>query len=338
MLRFKQFIINEATLSASGRDAERHVTQYITNNETKRLTTAKPFGHIGQGVSVNIHDVKQHPETGKWMATVSTEEEPDKKIETEVSKLNKPEGKRTHSKKKEEQQIQNLSDQIEQHKGQHKTIPIRINGKIHHVSSVGVPTGDPKADFHLNDENGNPIYYASLKDGTHPKHYQQLGGVSKKTPSVANHPVVQDYISNLKQKFPNGVPAGGGTHVSPTLDQNNPEHRRLIHAATFGHAHGGEHGLHNVHSLIQGNMRLVPRQHSEHGTVYDLEAAHLLHNENHPDQKLPFESRIASMYRRGRNTHGVPDTRTMILPVEGRKSAEEVAARKLSKEGDKSDQ
>lgn len=335
MLRFKQFI-SEAKLSASGINAERHVTEYITNNESKRLTTAKPFAHIGQGVSVNIHGpARKHPVTGKWMATVSTDEEPDKKVETEVSKLNKPEGKRTHSKKKEEQQIQSLSDQIEHHKGENKTIPIRINGVIHHVSSVGTPPGDPKADFHLNDENGNPIYYASLKDGTHPKHYQQLGGISKKTPSVANHPFVKKHIEQVREKFPNGVPAGGGTYVSPTLDQNNPEHRRLIHAATFGHDHGGDHGLYNVHSVIQGNMRLVPRQHPEHGTVYDLEAAHILHNENHPDQTLPFESRIASMYRHGRKTDGIPNTRTMILPVEGRKSAEEVAVRKLSKKREK---
>lgn len=340
MLTFKQFILKEATLSATGRDAERHVNQYIDTHAIKngnKLTTAKPFAHIGQGAQVNIHGRRQD-ERGKWLATVSTDEEPDKKVEIPVSRLNKPEGKRTYSKSKEEQQIKSLSDQIEERKGQNKTIPIRINGVIHHVSSVGTPPGDPKADFHLNDENGKPLYYASLKDGTHPKHYQQLGGISKKIARVANHPIVQNYISKLREKFPNGVPARGGTHVSPTLDQNDPEHRSLIHASTFGHDHGGEYGLNNVHSLIQGNMELVKgEEHPEHGTIYDLKAAHILHNENNPEQRMPFETRLASMYRRGRKTHGIPDTRTMILPVEGRRSAEEVAARKLSKTGENND-
>lgn len=316
MLSFKQFI-SEVNLSG-GKNAEYHIQKYIEPYIGKQGTHAlsSDVGNIKANSPITIHS-HHVDEKGRRVALVSGMGSDDK-VAVQFSKIKKPIVKDPYS--KEDRHQANIRSQIEELKKKHgrNSIPIKIGDKVHHISSVENIKGTPKADFSFNDETGQSVYYVSHKDGKSAKDFQQLGGVSHS--KIKNHPKIQEFVSRLKDLFPGGVSKGSGTVGSSTLDQDNPEHRQLVHQSIFGHDHGGLYGLNNVNSLIQGNMILRGINHPEHGEIYELTSdGHMIHNENNPEQRMPFETKLMAMHRGDRSDQGLHKTRIMILPHNSRK-------------------
>lgn len=314
MLSFKQFLTEKVKLGTNIRSEKtgEHVKKYIepfVGSETETHELAKDSEHLPAGEKVKIHSTHSDLNTGRLTVRVSGKD--GKEIEIPSSSLYKP--KETVSDKKEKAQLQNLNDQISAAKGDKKTIKVKVGNKILDVASAENVKGTPKSDFALTDENGDHIHHISHKDGSGVRDFQQLAGVSHS--SISNHPFVKGFIDKLKKRHPGGVPKGEGTFASRNVDQENPEERKLALQSTFGTDHGKEYGINNVHSLMQGNLSLRKIKHPVHGDIHELvSSGETVHNENNPEQRLPFESKIYAMHRADRNNQGLNKTRIYVAP------------------------
>lgn len=323
MLTFKHFLIERQKISTKSKveKTRNHIQKYVepyVGSEEETHELAKGVGHLPAGEKVKIHSVHSDLKTGNSIVTVSGKD--GKQIDTTTSSLYKP--VHTDSTKKEKGQLDSLNDQISKIKGDRSSIKVMVGDRVVNVSSAKNVKGTPKADFALHDENGNAVHYISHKDGSTVKHFQQLGGISHH--SFSKHPFVSDFVNKVKKRFVGGVPKGHGTVGSKVLDQNNEEERQVGLRATFGHDHGKEYGINNVHSLMQGNLKLEKHKHPVHGDIHRLVASGKeIHNENSSKQTLPFNSRIYAMHRGDRNDQGLQKTRIYIAPEGSRKVTHE---------------
>ena len=204
-------------------------------------------------------------------------------------------------------ELKSLQDQIEKAKIADgvQSIDVRINGKIYEVAGAETTPGTPKSDFHLIDINGKEVVWISHKNGSLPKDVQQWGGISqRKEPKVFSHSETQQFVADLKTKFPGGV--GSGYSAYRKIKDSN-----LKFMSIYGSNYGREFGQQNVTILLQGPVKLVKT-----GNKHSLSANHVHFNGESLDN-TPYEAVLSVRYGE-RSDAGVFRARIGIMPIESR--------------------
>jgi len=188
-----------------------------------------------------------------------------------MSKFYKPSGGRVGKDQEaaEADQMKNIQDAIDRAKGGAPYMRLHVGGgKFVNVAGAQRVTKEianqfghrgakPKADMFLHDEHGNPVSWHSLKAAGG---FQQLGGLQDHEVNGKDHPVL-DKIAGMFRKHKSNqgydtVPEGLIYHHD--LEDNDPVHRKIVHRAMYGKDHGGEYGVNNVNSVVQGSMHFMP--------------------------------------------------------------------------------
>jgi len=185
------------------------------------------------------------------------------------------------------------------------------------IGAMGAPDAkkDPKADIVFVTCSGGCLEYtgfASLKDGTDVKNFQQWGGLS----AFKNHPEVEQFAADLKQMYPNGISAaGGGVNVGREIEDRN-----LKIEAIYGPSYArGQYNSESVQFVIQGTPQRIQRQ----GNTYRLVtgSTHLYSDSaSHQNELMTGATRPVFMARSDtkRSDLGVPGTRIFIYSAGGR--------------------
>ena len=189
---------------------------------------------------------------------------------------------------------------------------------IHNViGAMGAPDAskDPKADIvFVTCKDGCLEYkgFASLKDGTEVKHFQQWGGLS----AFKDHEEVKQFAEDLKQLYPQGISAaGGGVNVGREI-----EDRKMKIEAIYGPSYRrGHYNSESVQFVIQGTPQRIQKQ----GNVYKLITGSTHHYSDsvaHQNELMTGNTRPVFMARadNNRNDLGVPKTRIFIYSAGGR--------------------
>ena len=185
------------------------------------------------------------------------------------------------------------------------------------IGAMGAPDAkqDPKADIvFVTCKDGCLEYtgFASLKDGTDVKNFQQWGGLSQ----FSNHPEVEKFAEDLKQMYPQGITAaGGGVNVGREIEDNS-----LKIEAIYGPSYRrGQYSSESVQFVIQGAPQRIQRQ----GNSYRLitGSTHIYSDSaSHQNELMSGETRPVFMARSDtrRNDLGVSGTRIFIYSAGGR--------------------
>ena len=185
------------------------------------------------------------------------------------------------------------------------------------IGAMGAPDAkqDPKADIvFVTCKDGCLEYtgFASLKDGTDVKNFQQWGGLSQ----FSNHPEVEKFAEDLKQMYPQGITAaGGGVNVGREIEDNS-----LKIEAIYGPSYRrGQYSSESVQFVIQGAPQRIQRQ----GNSYRLITGSThIYSDSASDQNelMTGATRPVFMARSDtrRNDLGVPGTRIFIYSAGGR--------------------
>jgi hypothetical protein len=210
---------------------------------------------------------------------------------------------------KEDAALASLNAQIQDAKKKEKVgvLPIRIGTKTYKAVIAESTSGTPKSDFHLLDADGKEIVWISHKDGRGPKDFQQWGGISEKSePTIFRHPETQKFIRDLKSMYPRGLPPA-------TTLYRKIKDKQLKMLSVYGNKYGDTLGQQNVSILLQGPIKL-----EKVGTSYRMTANHVHINGESVDSG-GFEPVLMAIYKGDRSDAGVPGTRIVISPIEGRK-------------------
>jgi hypothetical protein len=215
---------------------------------------------------------------------------------------------------KEDIELGRLRNMLNEIKAREATsiVKIKIGTKIYDVFDAESTPGTPKSDFHLLDINGNEIVWISHKDGKTPKDFQQWGGISlRNEPRVYRHPEVQNFIEDLKDKYPKGLP--NATSLYRKIKDNS-----LKMMSVYGNEFDTKKlSRQNVSILIQGPVKL-----KKTNGVYEFESNHIHFN----GEKITggFEPVLAAIYKGDRSDAGVKGTRIVIMSIDGRKMTGEI--------------
>lgn len=210
---------------------------------------------------------------------------------------------------KEDAALASLNLQIQDAKKKEKVgvLPIRIGTKTYKVVIAESTSGTPKSDFHLLDSDGNEIVWISHKDGRGPRDFQQWGGISERSePTIFRHPETQKFIKDLKAMYPRGLPPA-------TTLYRKIKDKRLKMMSVYGNKFGGSLGQQNVSILLQGPIKL-----EKSGASYKMTSNHVHLNGESVDSG-GFEPVLMAIYKGDRSDAGIPGTRIVISPIEGRK-------------------
>lgn len=190
--------------------------------------------------------------------------------------------------------------------------PISIktkNGPVHDIVDVVKTQGIPKSDFHLVNTDGEPVFWISHKDGYRADHFQQWGGVSKRSDlRIHEHAETRRFIKDIKKAWPKGLPPA-------TSIYRNIKDRKLKMLAVYGNSFGSSYGENNVTVTIQGDPGLKSRS----GLFY-LTANHVYYNGD--IIKEGYVPVLMAIYKGDRSDANIPGTRIVIAPQSGRKASE----------------
>lgn len=213
---------------------------------------------------------------------------------------------------KEDRELNSLIHQIEDAKEKEASATIRVSvgNKTYEVFTAESTPGTPKSDFHLLNINRKEVVWISHKDGRGPKDFQQWGGVSARVePAINSHPEVQKFISDIRKKYPQGLPRA-------TTLYRKIRDKKLKMYSVYGNQFGGPLGRQNTSILLQGPVKLVKR-----GKVYELESNHVHLNGESVDSG-GFEPVLMAIYKGDRDNEGIKGTRLAIQPIQSRKGDE----------------
>lgn len=189
------------------------------------------------------------------------------------------------------------------------SIPVKVkNQTIYAYQCVKTP-GVPKSDFSVLDEKGNEVLWISHKEGSAPRDFQQWGGMTEA--GIQDHPEVQVFIQQVKDKFPNGIP--NATTVAKMIKDN-----KLKNYAVYGVDYklgSTVYGRQNVSIVLQGPVKL-----QKYGNVWKFTANHA--HDNGEDINAGFEPVLMAMYKGDRSNFGVKGARFAIQPKMSRKVTE----------------
>lgn len=195
------------------------------------------------------------------------------------------------------QQIQ-LSNKIKEF----GSISVKLNNTQYKVIDCVNTKGYPKSDFHLIDENGEPVVWMSHKNGYAPQDFQQWSGMSKREPNINSHEETQQFIYDVQKLFNNEIP-------KKTSVFRKIKDEKLKKTAVYGNDFGMEYGKQNVNVVLQGDVTL-----KESG---EIKANHIL--ENGTPVLGDFEPVFCAVYKGDRNDFNVKGARFSILPKKSRK-------------------
>ena len=209
----------------------------------------------------------------------------------------------------EDAEVKSLNEQLEKIMMDNGVdyVKVKVGKKTYDVVSVTSTPGTPKSDFSFVDVNGRPVGHISHKDGSNPRGFQQWSGTSQRVePGIFGHRETQDFIKELKQMFPDGLPP------KSTLGRRIKD-QRLKKMAVYGSQFGVGSGINNVDVTLQGTVKLVKQ-----GTVYKLTgSAH--ENANGTIISGGYEPIFLAVYKGAdRSDHGIKGARITISPKEGR--------------------
>jgi hypothetical protein len=193
------------------------------------------------------------------------------------------------------------------------------------ANATGYKGPKPKADAYFVDHNGHPVHHISLKDA---QGFQQLGGTQDQMQlDGSHHPVVQGLIDKArdyahKSGFLGKELPEKGSQYHMDLDQNDPNHRNVIHRAMYGRGFGGDYGINNVNSIVQGGLDFVPSKTADperknHKGIPTLDMSGHIYNNNNDDTSDRVDSKILVTKRDGVNQEGTGG-RIMVLPKDSR--------------------
>jgi hypothetical protein len=288
--RFLSFLYETPIPAGAGtkgwqRSGAKYFDKQAPTDKKYRLT--KPVHGLEAGTPVHVvsnpeehegvmHVKIKHPETGEQHSVP-------------VSNLHKPIDA-TNRREKETAAGGHLSDLINNAKEKEGKgyVPMKLNGKIHHITGVKQIPGNPKADFALENEHGEHVYHISHKDGTKPTHHQ---GYLTSHNDISNTSTYKTFAGNLKKAVKNNPHGLQKNTVGANLDNSNPEHQHVIRTAVFGKNYGSEKsGVNNVDHVAQGQFKLKkhPQGH------YELSSDHDIHKGDEMKQHYIMFARHAS--------------------------------------------
>lgn len=246
---------------ASGETGQRHAKKYLSNPDTATYVSNKKIEHIPKGEKLTVHGTRHDPETNTTYATVSHHSDPNKKVETPISSINKPMERRSGwgGRSDEEQTISHLHNQITSSKE-----PVYMhdrNGVKHRIVGAVQVKGNPKADMALVNDKGEHVIHVSLKKSEESN--QGYGAFNKQ--STANHPAIKDFGERLTKREGEGASLQGRSRTMP-LSHSNPEHHDLIKRALFGERHNdAKSGIDNVDEIHHGKVNLSRNSNGTYG-------------------------------------------------------------------------
>jgi hypothetical protein len=202
---------------------------------------------------------------------------------------------------KEAGQLIAIDTSIKEHLQGRPFIKLAIGERVVNAAgAVNVP-GNPKADIAIVDNEGAPVAWISLKDGTNPKGFGQWGGIDH----LAKDPEVARFVKSIKTTFGSQFPRG------PTygVKIKNPQLKALT---VFGKDFGGSPGINNVDLVLQGHPTL------KKGTrgSYVLTGAHTWHNGDIPEGE--YEPALIVRFSSDRGNFGIAGARISSYPTSGR--------------------
>jgi hypothetical protein len=183
------------------------------------------------------------------------------------------------------------------------------------IGTMGAPGAnrDPKADVVFVSCDGDCLSYsgyASLKDGTKAKDFQQWGGLS----AYSDHPEVEAFVDALKAQYPNGAPSG--MNIGRRIEDDS-----LKIKAIFGPEYRpNQYDSESCQLVIQGFTKRFRRAGNK--LIFESESDHVYSDSPQGKAHLLSESNGTApvfMARRGdRSDFDVPRTRIFIYSIEGR--------------------
>jgi hypothetical protein len=199
---------------------------------------------------------------------------------------------------RETSEIDNIKSAIEQF----GSLQIEHNQITHTIVDCVSTPGYPKSDFHLVNEHGDDSIWISHKWGTEATHFQQWGGISKlREPDIHEHPEVQEFVHDLQEKYPEGLP--NKTTVFRRIQDDT-----LKMMSVYGNAYGsGIEGTQNVSYVVQGSVSVEDK----------AIKAHRVHT-NGQAITGAFEPVLSAVYKGDRSDCGVKNTRLGIIPYGSR--------------------
>lgn len=281
MFSFKEYLIERGPIPSRGtlsskvesKQGKSHYTKYYGPEAMDRhgndwtLSADHKKSGLQAGDIVRLNGVKKVG--GDWHGIHHDDAGNEHSIP--MSKFYKPTGGRVGKDQEaaEADQMKTIQDNIDKAKGSSPYMRLHVGGgKFVNVAGATRVTKEianqyghrgakPKADMFLHDEHGRPVSWHSLKASGG---FQQLGGLQDHEVNGKDHPVL-DKIAGMfrKHKTNQGydtVPEGLMYHHD--LDDNDPEHRKIVHRAMYGKDHGKDYGVNNVNSVVQGTMHFMP--------------------------------------------------------------------------------
>lgn len=202
---------------------------------------------------------------------------------------------------KEEGQIIAIDSAIKEHLNGQPFIKLAVGTRVVNAAGVIKVPGNVKADAQVVDDQGTPVAWISLKDGTTPKGFGHWGGVDH----LASDPEISAFVNAIKATFGTQFPRG------PTygVQIKNP---RLKALTCFGKNFGGAPGVSNVDLILQGHPTL--KKGSRGG--YVLTGAHTWHNGDIPAGE--YDPVLIVRFSADRGNFGIAGARISSYPSAGR--------------------
>jgi hypothetical protein len=207
----------------------------------------------------------------------------------------------------EEAEIESIRKQLSdiRKKTKESTVPIKIKNTVYQVADIQKTPGTPKSDFHFLDIDGKEIVWMSHKDGSKPTDFQQWGGVSKTVPNVHRHKETQQFLSQIKENFPEGL--SPKTNIVKDIKDN------IIKAkSVYGDDYrvsSRNYGQDNVTLVLQGPVKL-----KKVGQYYVIDANHV--HTNGQKMGAGYDPVFNANYRQGRG-QPVANARAGVWPEAG---------------------
>lgn len=147
----------------------------------------------------------------------------------------------------EDRELAKLRTEIEaaMEKENQPVISMKVGGRVVKVAGVMSTPGTPKSDFHLVDEDKNPVAWISHKDGSKPQHFQQYGGLSNNV--FRNNREIIKFMKDVQKLYPNGLGRGDSVY-RPVKDT------KVVRQSVWGIDYGKVRGKDNVDEFHQGPM------------------------------------------------------------------------------------
>lgn len=190
-------------------------------------------------------------------------------------------------------------------------IDLRVGGTVYkNISGAKTVPGFPKADFTLENEDGESVVFLSHKAGSTAKQFQQYGGIS----DFSDHPEVKEFIAAVKDELEDPEQMVPGSGFKKAIESKD-----LILKAVYGNDFqpGRDFGINNVQALVQGPVKV-----EKSGDTYFLDSNHTVLNPAIPD--AGYYPTLYATFRKNRNQFGIRDIRFGIYPAAFRPGALEI--------------